>query len=188
MKRLLTIAAAIGWALLLALTPDEALAERRVALVVGNSNYTAVPRLPNPSRDATAVATMFKDAGFETIETYLDVGNLDFKRAIRKFEDTAMEADIAVLYYAGHGIEIGGINYLIPVDAKLASDRDAPDEAISLDRLVLSETAPRSCGVVILDACRDNPFAGTMRRESRAALRAVVIRPRQGRAARAPTR
>src|SRR5262245_14797212 len=101
MKRFLTIAAAIGWALLLALLPNEAMAERRVALVVGNSNYTAVPQLPNPSRDAKAVAKMFKDAGFETTETYLDVGNLDFKRAIRKFEDTAMEADIAVLYYAG---------------------------------------------------------------------------------------
>jgi uncharacterized caspase-like protein len=173
MKRLLTIAAAIGWVLLLALTPNEALAERRVALVVGNSNYTAVPRLPNPSRDASAVGKMFKDAGFQTIETYLDVGNLDFKRAIRRFEDIAVEADIAVLYYAGHGIEIGGVNYLIPIDAKLASDRDAPDEAIPLDRLVLSADGAKKLRVIILDACRDNPYAGKMRRESRAALRAV---------------
>lgn len=173
MKRFFTIAAAIGWAMFLALMPNEALAERRVALVVGNSNYSAVPQLPNPSRDATSVARMFKEAGFETIETYLDVGNLDFKRAIRKFEDTAMESDIAVLYYAGHGIEIGGINYLVPVDAKLASDRDAPDEAIPLDRLVLSADGAKRLRVIILDACRDNPYAGKMRRESRAALRAV---------------
>jgi uncharacterized caspase-like protein len=173
MKRLLTIAVAIGWATLLALVPNEAFAERRVALVVGNSSYTAVPQLPNPSRDANAVAKMFKDAGFETIETYLDVGNLDFKRAIRKFEDTAVDADVAVLFYAGHGIEIGGTNYLIPIDAKLASDRDAPDEAIPLDRLVLSADGARKLRVVILDACRDNPYAGKMRRESRAALRAV---------------
>jgi hypothetical protein len=173
MKRLLTITAAIGWAMLLALVPNEAFAERRVALVVGNSSYTAVPQLPNPSRDANAVAKMFKDAGFETIETYLDVGNLDFKRAIRKFEDTAVDADVAVLFYAGHGIEIGGTNYLIPIDAKLASDRDAPDEAIPLDRLVLSADGARKLRVIILDACRDNPYAGKMRRESRAALRAV---------------
>jgi hypothetical protein len=173
MKRFFTIAAAIGWAMFLALMPNEALAERRVALVVGNSNYSAVPQLPNPSRDANAVARMFKAAGFETTETYLDVGNLDFKRAIRKFEDTANEADIAVLYYAGHGIEIGGINYLVPVDAKLASDRDAPDEAIPLDRLVLSADGAKKLRVIILDACRDNPYAGKMRRESRAALRAV---------------
>jgi hypothetical protein len=173
MKRLLTITAAIGWAILLALVPNEAFAERRVALVVGNSSYAAVPQLPNPSRDANAVAKMFKDAGFETIETYLDVGNLDFKRAIRKFEDTAVDADIAVLFYAGHGIEIGGTNYLVPIDAKLASDRDAPDEAIPLDRLVLSADGARKLRVIILDACRDNPYAGKMRRESRAALRAV---------------
>lgn len=172
MTRLFTIAAAIGW-VLLALTPGEALADRRVALVVGNSNYSAVPQLPNPSRDANAVAKMFKEAGFQTIETYLDVGNLDFKRAIRKFEDTAMDADIAVLYYAGHGIEIGGTNYLIPIDARLASDRDAPDEAIPLDRLVLSADGAKKLRVIILDACRDNPYAGKMRRESRAALRAV---------------
>jgi hypothetical protein len=173
MKRLLTIAAAIGWTVVLALTPGEALAERRVALVVGNSSYSTVPKLPNPSRDANAVARMFKDAGFETIETYLDVGNLDFKRAIRKFEDTAVDSDIAVLYYAGHGLEIGGTNYLIPIDARLASDRDAPDEAIPLDRLVLSADGAKKLRVIILDACRDNPFAGKMRRESRAALRAV---------------
>jgi hypothetical protein len=173
MRRLFTIAAAIGWAVVLALTPGEARAERRVALVVGNSNYATVPQLPNPSRDANAVAKMFKDAGFQTIETYLDVGNLDFKRAIRKFEDTAVDADIAVLYYAGHGLEIGGTNYLIPIDARLASDRDAPDEAIPLDRLVLSADGAKKLRVIILDACRDNPYAGKMRRESRAALRAV---------------
>jgi hypothetical protein len=173
MKRLLTIAAAIGWAIVLALTPGEALAERRVALVVGNSNYATVPQLPNPSRDANAVARMFKAAGFETIETYLDVGNLDFKRAIRKFEDTAVDADVAVLFYAGHGLEIGGTNYLIPIDARLASDRDAPDEAIPLERLVLSADGAKKLRVIILDACRDNPYASKMRRESRAALRAV---------------
>ncbi|ETR78128.1 caspase (peptidase) [Afipia sp. P52-10] len=172
MKRFLTIAAVIGWAML-ALTPGQALAERRVALIVGNSNYSAVPQLPNPARDANAIAKLFKDAGFDTIETHLDVGNLDFKRAIRKFEDTAVDADIAVLFYAGHGIEIGGTNYLIPIDAKLASDRDAPDEAIPLDRLVLSADGARKLRVIILDACRDNPYAGKMRRESRAALRAV---------------
>jgi pyruvate/2-oxoglutarate dehydrogenase complex dihydrolipoamide acyltransferase (E2) component len=173
MKRLLAIAAVIGWAFVFALVPNDAWAERRVALVVGNSSYTTVPRLPNPTRDAGAIAKLLKEAGFETVETYLDVGNLDFKRAIRKFEDISVEADVAVLYYAGHGIEIGGINYLIPVDARLASDRDAPDEAIPLDRLVLSADGAKKLRLIILDACRDNPFAGKMRRESRAAMRGV---------------
>lgn len=173
MRRLLTLAAAIGGAAILALAPCSAWAERRVALVVGNGNYSAVPQLPNPSRDANAIAKLFKDAGFDTVETYVDVGNLDFKRAIRRFEDIAVDADTAVLFYAGHGIEIGGTNYLIPIDARLASDRDAPDEAIPLERLVMSADGAKKLRVVILDACRDNPYAGKMKRESRAALRAV---------------
>ncbi|MFX4423951.1 caspase family protein, partial [Acinetobacter baumannii] len=92
----------------MALVTDSAFAERRVALVVGNSTYQSVPQLPNPSRDASSVAKMFRDAGFDTVETLINVGNLEFKRAIRKFEATADQADIAVVYYAGHGLEIGG--------------------------------------------------------------------------------
>src|SRR5215831_19761842 len=116
-KRLASIMVAIA-ALLLGLAPDVALADKRVALVVGNSKYQTVNPLPNPSRDATAITRMFRDAGFDSVDTLIDVGNLDFKRGIRKFEDTASDADIAVVYYAGHGIEIGGTNYLIPIDAR----------------------------------------------------------------------
>jgi caspase domain-containing protein len=172
-KYLARTIAAIGAALWLALVPGVALADKRVALVVGNSNYQAVNPLPNPSRDATSIAKMLKDAGFESVDTLIDVGNLDFKRGIRKFEDTASDADIAVIYYAGHGIEIGGTNYLIPIDAKLASDRDAQDEAITLDRLVSSADSAKKLRVIILDACRDNPFAGRMRRDSVAARRGI---------------
>jgi hypothetical protein len=144
-----------------------------VALVVGNSTYQSVPQLPNPSSDANAVSKMFKDAGFD-VTTAINVGNLDFKRAIRKFETEADRADIAVVFYAGHGIEIGGTNYLIPVDAKLASDRDADDEAIALDRMVTSADGAQRLRVVILDACRDNPFTVKMRRERKVANRAVA--------------
>ena len=101
---------------------------------------------------------MFRDAGFDTVETQINVGNLEFKRAIRKFETIADQADIAVVYYAGHGLEISGINYLIPVDARLASDRDAEDEAIPLERLVSSADGAKRLRLIILDACRDNPF------------------------------
>jgi caspase domain-containing protein len=140
-------------------------AEKRVALVVGNSSYQTVPQLPNPSRDASSVAKMFRDAGFDTVETLLDVGNLEFKRAIRKFEAIADQADIAVVFYAGHGLEISGVNYLIPVDARLASDRDAEDEAIPLERLVSSADGAKRLRLIILDACRDNPYVRVMRRE-----------------------
>ena len=129
-KRLVKLAAAIGGSILaMAATSNFAWAEKRVALIVGNSSYQTVPQLPNPARDANSVAKMFRDAGFDSVDIQLNVGNLEFKRAIRKFETMADQADIAVVYYAGHGLEIGGINYLIPTDARLASDRDADDEA-----------------------------------------------------------
>jgi hypothetical protein len=174
-KRLGSIAAMIGGAVLaMAMSSVVALADpaKRVALIVGNSSYQNVPQLPNPSRDATSVGQMFKGAGFE-VTMVTNVGNLDFKRAIRKFETDADQADIAVIYYAGHGIEIGGTNYLIPIDARLASDRDAEDEAIPLERMVSSADGAQKLRVVILDACRDNPFTVRMRRERKVANRAV---------------
>ena len=183
LKRLVPLVAAIGgFFLAMMLATDAARAEKRVALVVGNSSYQTVPQLPNPSRDATSVAKMFRDAGFDTVDTQIDVGNLEFKRAIRKFETIADQADIAVVYYAGHGLEIGGINYLIPVDARLASDRDAEDEAIPLERLVSSADGAKRLRLIILDACRDNPFVRAMRRERKTASRAVIGGSRQGRA------
>jgi Caspase domain len=173
-KHLGSLLAAIGgFFLAMMLATTAAWAEKRVALVVGNSSYQTVPQLPNPSRDATSVAKMFRDAGFDTVDTQLDVGNLEFKRAIRKFETIADQADIAVVYYAGHGLEISGVNYLIPIDARLASDRDAEDEAIPLERLVSSADGAKRLRLIILDACRDNPFVRVMRRERKTASRAV---------------
>ena len=173
-KRFVPLAAAIGgFFLAMMLATNAARAEKRVALVVGNSNYQTVPQLPNPSRDANAVAKMFRDAGFDTVDTLINVGNLEFKRAIRKFETVADQADIAVVYYAGHGLEIGGVNYLIPVDARLASDRDAEDESIPLERLVATADGAKRLRLIVLDACRDNPFAKSMRRERKTANRAV---------------
>ena len=158
-NRLVPVLTVIAGAIVaMLLGADAAWAQKRVALVVGNSAYQTVPQLPNPSRDANSVAKMFRDAGFDKVDIILDAGNLNFKRAIRKFQDESDRADIAVIYYAGHGIEIGGTNYLIPVDARLASDRDAEDEAITLERLVSSADGAKKLRVVILDACRDNPF------------------------------
>jgi hypothetical protein len=174
-KGLVSTAAVIGAAILpMVLAPDAAWAEKRVALIVGNSAYQTVPQLPNPARDAAAVAKLFKDAGFDTVDIALNVGNLEFKRSIRKFETTADQADIAVVYYAGHGLEISGTNYLIPTDARLASDRDADDEAIPLERLVSSADGAKRLRLVILDACRDNPFVSSMRRERKVGNRAVM--------------
>jgi hypothetical protein len=158
-------------AVLLLATSLEAHAYKRVALVVGNSAYQNAARLPNPARDASSVAEMFRDAGFDVVALQRDVGNLDFKRAVRRFEEAAIDADVAVVFYAGHGIEIGGVNYMIPIDAKLASDFDAPDEAIPLDRIIDAVTSAKQFRLVILDACRDNPFVANMTR--RVASRSV---------------
>jgi len=148
-------------------------ADKRVALVIGNSTYQNVPQLPNPSRDAAAIGQMLRDAGFDVVDVQQNAGNLDFKRAIRRFDEIARDSDVAVVFYAGHGIEIGGINYMIPVDAKLASDFDAPDEAITLDRIVEAVDSAKQLRLVILDACRDNPFVSTMKRQRTASLRSM---------------
>src|SRR5215472_5600163 len=172
MNRLLAAAVACG-VFLTPLCSDLAFADGRVALVIGNSAYQNAPTLPNPKRDAQAIAASLKQGGY-TVVSANDVGNLQFKRAVRRFEDAAANAEIAVVFYAGHGIEIGGINYMIPVDAKLASDRDAEDEAITLDRIVSSVDGAKQLGLVILDACRDNPFISKMKRPRTAAMRAVT--------------
>jgi hypothetical protein len=140
-----------------------ALAGGRVALVIGNSSYRAVAQLPNPARDADAMAQLFKDAGFDSVALERNADIVQFKRALRSFEESADQADIAVVYYSGHGLEIGGTNYLIPIDARLASADVADNEAISLDRVISAADGARKFRVIILDAGRDNPFAGATR-------------------------
>ena len=98
-----------------------AAAERRVALVIGNSTYKNASSLPNTINDSTAIAALFNSVGFEVVISRTDLGVVDFKRAVREFLITAENADIAVVYYAGHGVEIGGTNYLVPVDASSAA-------------------------------------------------------------------
>ncbi|MGE3918057.1 MAG: caspase domain-containing protein [Hyphomicrobiaceae bacterium] len=109
--------------------------DQRVALVIGNSAYAKVPRLINPSNYAAAVAALLKSAGFDRVITQENLGGRQLCRALRDFSDDAREADIAVVFYAGHGIEVRGINYLIPVDAVLERDIDVQDEAVALDRV-----------------------------------------------------
>jgi uncharacterized caspase-like protein len=156
---------------LLLLACGPAFAGKRVALVLGNSAYQSVPRLTNPANDAALMADTFKKAGFDVVVSRQDLGALETRRALRDFADSAADADIAVIYYAGHGIEVDGVNYLIPVDAKLERDNDVFDEAFSLDRVLLAVEPAKKLRLVILDACRDNPFSKTMRRT--VALRAI---------------
>jgi stage V sporulation protein SpoVS len=136
----------------------------RIALVIGNSAYQNVPVLTNPSRDAGAVAAALRATGFKTVELKNDLGREALNDALHAFAAEADRADWAMVYYAGHGIEVNGNNYLIPVDAKLAIDRDVEFEAIPLDRVMSAVGGARKLRLVLLDACRDDPFANRMRR------------------------
>jgi uncharacterized caspase-like protein len=149
-------------ALLLLCQP--AWATKRVALVVGNSAYQNVALLPNPVNDGAVIAATLKKAGFDVVDSRHDVPAAELRHALRDFADRAGDADIAVVYYAGHGMEVNGTNYLIPVDAKLERDTDVYDEAVSLDRVLVAIEPAKQLRLVILDACRDNPFAKSMKR------------------------
>ena len=162
----MTLAARIAVAVLAVLlcAGGDAFADKRVALVIGNAGYAHAPALDNPVRDATAVSVMLQDAGFQVVETRSNLDNMRMRRAVRDFSVMTHDADVAVVFYAGHGLEVDGTNYLIPTDARLERDIDVEDEAISLDRVLLMLEPARSLRLVILDACRDNPFVRSMKR------------------------
>jgi tetratricopeptide (TPR) repeat protein len=139
---------------------------RRVALVIANGSYQRFGQLPNPKRDANRIAATLRNIGFTKVTLAEDLTNQGFNETLRAFSRDADGADWAVIYYAGHGMEINGTNYLVPVDAQLQSDRDAPFEAVPLDRLVASVEVAKGMRLVILDACRENPFSVAMQRTS----------------------
>lgn len=145
-------------------TITAAPAGRRVALVLGNSDYQNVPSLANPRQDAIAVAAALRSVGFQIVTVNTDVSKEAMINALRSFAREADSADWALVYLAGHGVEVNGVNYFIPIDAKLAADRDVEFEAISLAQVLASVEDAKKLKLVILDACRDNPFVRQMRR------------------------
>ena len=159
-------ARAIAQGRLAALTPQAPAGStaRRVALVIGNGAYKNVHALPNPPRDSKLIASVLHDVGFQTVISVSDLTRDKFFEALQTFAAEAEKADWAVVYYAGHGFEIGGVNYLVPIDAKLAADKDAETQAVALEQVIAAVGAARKVRLVILDACRDNPFAPTMQR------------------------
>jgi uncharacterized caspase-like protein len=143
---------------LLCSAAEPASAAKRVALVIGVSKYQQVAKLPNPPRDADAMSALFKKAGFDVVTDVRDPGISELRRALREFSDLAGSADVAVVYYAGHGMEVDGTNYLVPADARLLSDFDIEDETVSLERILKALEPAKRLRLVILDACRENPF------------------------------
>jgi hypothetical protein len=161
-----TILSLVLSAAILALSHSDALADKRVALVIGNSAYQNVARLANPASDAAAMAETFRGANFDIVESHADLSATEMRRTLRDFADKARDADVAVIYFAGHGIEVDGTNYLIPVDAVLERDTDVYDETFALDRVLIAVEPAKRLRLVILDACRDNPFSKKMKRTS----------------------
>ena len=146
---------------------------RRVALVIGNSAYQHAPTLPNPRRDAVMVADALRQANFQSVTLQNDLGREQLVNALRDFARLAEGADWAVVYYAGHGMEVAGVNYLVPVDARISTDRDINLEAVSMDQVLNSAERARKLRLVLLDACRDNPFADQMKRTMTTVSRSV---------------
>jgi hypothetical protein len=143
--------------------PASGIAQSRVALVIGNSSYQNAVALPNPVNDAIDISNSLKRLGFD-VKTITNAKFDDMRRALIGFGQQTRNAEIAVVFFAGHGMEIGGENWLIPVDAQLATDRDAANEAIGLQSLTRVVSTASKLGLVILDACRSNPFLSKMQR------------------------
>ena len=142
--------------------PSVVLADGRVALVVGNSTYAHIGRLPNPDNDARDMSVALRRLGFE-VTTELDTDRVELTEALRRFTRRSAGADVSLVFYAGHGIEMDGVNYLVPVDARLERDVDVRFETVTVDDLLVSTTGA-SLRLVLLDACRNNPLARSMQR------------------------
>ena len=159
--------------LLLCLNAAAASTGKRVALVIGNSTYKNAVRLPNTLNDAQLMANTLKNAGFEVIEG-TDLSKTEMSGMLDRFTELAYNADLAMVFYAGHGMQVEGKNYLVPTDAVLNSPAHLKTRAFTLDDIIATLPADPGVGVVILDACRDNPLARTLA-ASMPASRSVTV-------------
>ena len=159
-RRLSSILAVVLVLAAVAAVPVQA--DGRIALVIGNGAYSIFGELPNPKNDASDVGAVFERLGFD-VTTVLDGERARMQEALQAFARRSVGADVALVFYAGHGMEMDGVNYLIPVDARLERDTDVEFETVQLDQ-VLRATEGAGLRVVILDACRNNPLAQRMQR------------------------
>jgi hypothetical protein len=144
-------------------TGSLAQSERRIALVIGNSAYQNTAELKNPKSDARDMAAALRRLGFEVFEGH-DLDKRSMERMIRQFGVKLTGADLALFFYAGHGMAIGGQNYLVPTDARLASEGDADFEGLPLTLVLKQMEREAKTSIVLLDACRDNPLARNLAR------------------------
>ncbi len=153
----------IACLLLLIFAASAAHAERRVALVIGNSGYANVAELKNPYNDAKGMSDKLTDLGFDVV-TGLDLSLRDMRQTVREFIKKLDNADLALFFYAGHGIQVNGENYLVPVDAELSTHLDLDFEALPANLVLNAMEQSTKVNLVFLDACRNNPFTENLAR------------------------
>ena len=156
---LLAAAAALG----LQILATQAWAGQRVALVIGNASYAHAPSLANPLNDAADIGAALERLDF-AVTRIENADQVELRRGLQRFSLAASASEMAVVFYAGHGIEVDKRNFLIPVDARLLSDADVEFEAVPMDLLSRAVERAKGLRLIILDACRDNPFAVAMQR------------------------
>src|SRR5215470_2416523 len=161
-RRLLAAIGTLAVVAVLGFSPAHA--ERRIALVIGNSAYQNATPLPNPRNDAEDVAAALKRVGFETI-VGLDLDKAAFDEHAIRFARSARGADVAIFYYSGHAMQFGGVNYLMPIDAKLTDETDLK-RTTRIDELVGDLQQAKNLRILVLDSCRDNLLAEELRRSS----------------------
>ena len=150
----------------------QAIAQSRVALIIGNGEYVNAPRLPNPRNDAEDVAASLKKVGFSTV-VGLDLDKTGMEDATLRFARAARTADVAIFYYSGHALQFSGVNYLLPIDAKLSDETDLR-RMTRVDEIVEDLQRAKNLRILVLDSCRDNPLADELKR-SVGATRAVSV-------------
>jgi uncharacterized caspase-like protein len=141
----------------------DATAQRRVALVIGNSSYQNTTPLANPGNDAKAIASVFRQLGLEVL-LGTDLAKPEMDRIIRTFAEKLSGSSLGVFFYAGHGLQVDGQNYLVPIDAKLGGASALDFEMVRLDLIQRSMERETTANILFLDACRDNPLARNLAR------------------------
>jgi uncharacterized caspase-like protein len=159
---------------LLGIASGSSNAEMRVALVIGNSTYAHAGRLANPKNDAADVAAVLTRVGFEVTPVY-DTAGADFARAVDGFLGRARGADVAIFYYAGHGLQYEGAPYLLPVDARLENEFSIKRETLAAQDIVTALEGSAHASIVVLDACRNNPLAEQLRQKLAGRGRAAAL-------------
>jgi uncharacterized caspase-like protein len=161
MRKILFAVAALAFSVFTPSAASALVEGKKVALVIGNSAYAHAVTLPNPVSDSKLIGETLRKAGFSVIDGS-DLNKVDMGRLLDEFTEAAYDADVAVVYYAGHGLQVDGRNYLIPIDAELQKAAQLQTRTIPVDDVLAALPPDPAVGVIILDACRDNPLARTL--------------------------